>query len=159
MKCGFILVIGISTCAFAGCTSERRQTVVETHTLAGTPHLPLGDMETLFSPGKWARLRDLEYERYVTIEAEIQSDGTVKLGRVIESFPDASWIGSARNFGQKVELRADGLGSHLNPRAEIVVVLFKPVLEGNLVLVFGRQVEEPAVGMTKRAMYINTFIY
>jgi hypothetical protein len=69
------------------------------------------------------------------------------------------WVGTAKTFAHKVELRAASVGSHLNKTAELVVVFFKPVLEGNLVLVFGRQVNEPDVGMTKRAMYFNTFLY
>ncbi len=142
-----------------GCTSGERHAALETHTLAGTPRFPLNDIETFFPKNKWARFLDLEYERYVILEAQTQPDGRVKIGSIVESFPDASWIGTARTLAQKVELHAASVGSHLNQKAEIVVVLFKPVLEGNLVLVFGRQVDEPSIGMTKRAMYLETFVY
>jgi hypothetical protein len=152
-------LICASALALFGCASERPPAAPETHTLAGTARLPLNGIETLVSPTKWARLRDLEYERFVVMEAEIQPDGTVKAGRIIEAFPDMLWVGTAKTFAHKVELRAASVGSHLNKTAELVVVFFKPVLEGNLVLVFGRQVDEPDVGMTKRAMYFNTFLY
>ena len=129
------------------------------HTLAGSSGLPQRDIETFFSPAHWQKLRKLEYESYVAMQAEIRPDGSVILGKITESLPDASWNDRAYELGQHVTLRAANVGSHINQKAEIYVVFFKRGPDGHLVLVFGRQLNEPDPGMDHRAMYLHTSHY
>ena len=141
-----------------GCASAVAPPPRSTPTLAGTASLPSGEIEALYSPAKWAHLRDLEYEGYAVMEAEIQADGTVLIGRPIAVYPDAAWLAKAKDYGRRVVLRSTNLGSHLGKRAEITVVFFRPVLEGRLVLVFGQEMEPPRVGMTQPGKYLQTFL-
>jgi hypothetical protein len=137
-------MICLAAFALFGCASERTLTAKETHSLAGNRRMPLSDMETFIAPAEWHILRDLEYERYVVMAADIQPNGSVKIGEVIESYPDASWNQIAHSFGQEVILRPNSTDSMLNKHGEIYVVFFKPGFGGNRVLIFGRQIDEPA---------------
>lgn len=142
-----------------GCASTQSVVPPTTHNLAGSPGLPLNDIETFFSPAHWQKLRQLDYEGYVAIRAEILSDGSVKLRKIIESFPDTSWNDRAYELGRQVTLRATKGASQINETAEIYVVFFKRGPDGNLALVFGRQSNEPPSGMGHRALYLNTTHY
>ena len=142
-----------------GCASTRSVIPPTAPNLAGSPGLPLNDLETFFSPAHWRKLRSLDYEGYVAIQAEIRSDGSVKLRKITASFPDTSRNDRAYELGQQVTLHAAKSGSAINEMAEIYVVFFKRGPDGNLALVFGRQSNEPPSGMGHRAMYLNTTHY
>ena len=142
-----------------GCATRDEVRAVRPSTLAGDPRFPARDIEGMFTPAQWRKLRDLEYVACVRLEAQIRADGSVSLDKVLEIFPDASWFELARGYLGAVELRAASVGSRLSPRAEIYVVFFKRALDGNLALIFARQKEEPGPGMERRAMYVHTRRY
>jgi hypothetical protein len=176
----FRSIIYMSVLALVGCAVEGTRGGPATHTLTGNQQLPQNDIETFLSSADWARLRSLEYARYAIMSADIRPDGSVIVGKVIASYPDASWNEIARSFAQDVILRAaGGTGSMLPMKAEIYVVLFKPESRGNLVLIFGQEsdgreiVQSGGGGMTfvgqhigtsnmdvsHRPKYIRTFFY
>jgi len=149
----------IFTLLLASCASGVPRQSVEAHTLETIRGLPTQDIEKLFSASEWQKLRRLEYEAFVLMDAEIRADGSLRLQRVRESFPDDSWQPLAKSFAAEAKLRAATVGSHLAPGAQVVVVFFKPALDGNLALIFARQKEEPIPGMTSRALYLHTTRY
>ena len=69
--------------------------------MATNARMPLSDMEAFIAPEEWHRLRDLEYVRYAMMTATIKSDGSVNVGDVTESYPDASWNQLADRSGKK----------------------------------------------------------
>ena len=144
---------------FVGCVSTAPQQNGMMHTLGARRDLPTQDIEKLFGPSEWSKLRDLEYEAVVVMTADVRADGSLRLGRVRESFPDASWQALAKSFASDAELRAASVGSHIDPKAEVVVIFFKRALDGNLALIFARQAGEPAPGMASRALFLHTRRY
>ena len=162
-----------------GCVSKQTPVVQITRTLGTDSRLPQHEIQEFLSQSDWRGLRDLEYERYVVMGADIRPDGSVSIGKVKESYPDGSWNQIARSFGEEVVLRVTGsTDSMLRMRGEICVVFFKPEPRGKLVLVFGQQIDardiQPREGSTMfrgqqlsmtpleishRPKYIRTFIY
>ena len=140
----------------AGCGSRPASPQLIGHSLATSRTLPTGDIEGFFPPAKWRTLRDLEFAGYVRMEAEIRADGSVRVGRVVERFPDSAWDLPAVAYGGEVVLRAATAGSGLSPKAEIWAVFFKPSIDGRLALIFGRQVGPPNPGAERPAMYLHT---
>lgn len=154
------VAVGAAAILFAtGCATRDEVRAVRPSTLAGDPRFPAQDIEGMFTPAQWRKLRDLEYVACVRLEAQIRADGSVSVDKVLEVSPDSSWFELARGYLGNVELRAASVGSHLSPRAEIYVVFFKRALDGNLALIFARQKDEPAAGMAQRAMYVHTRRY
>lgn len=96
-------------------------------------------MARLFPPDKWQKLCEIEYVGYQIMEAQVRADGSIILGRAIESYPDARWDLMARALGQQVRLHPDDAGTHLDAKAEIYVVFFPSGWDGNLALIFGQQ--------------------
>lgn len=171
-------LILLAALALAGCASEIVHVDGARHSIATNSRMPLSDMEAFIAPEEWHRLRDLEYVRFAVMTAAIQTDGSVKVGAVTESYPDDSWNQLAQSFGREVVLRTNATGSMLNKRGEIYVVFFKSEIRGNLVLVFGRQVDEPpfafdggrtmfrgrqigtpSIETSHRPKYLRTFVY
>ena len=143
-----------------GCTAPLARVPGSRLTLADNPSLPGAQIARLLPPGQWRRLRELDYLAYVIMDAGIRPDGSVQLGRITARFPDAAWDALATSFAQDVVLRASSLGSRLEPRAEISVIFYKPVLDGRMVLIFGRQLDVPDPGNgDQRAMYLFTAHY
>ena len=145
--------------AILGCAAPGPTAAPTAHTLTGNPLLPAGDMAKFFTPDKWTRLREIEYAGYVIIEAQIRPDGSVVLGREIESYPDASWNVMARTLGQQVRLHANTVGSHLDGKAQIYVVFFPRGWDGNMALIFGQQVGGAIPGTAQRATCLTTTRY
>jgi hypothetical protein len=116
-------------------------------------------MEQLFSPMQWQKLRDLEFDAFVVMDADIREDGTLRLGKVRERYPNASWDYLAGAFGSEANLRAATVGSHIDPPAEVCVVFFKKEIDGSLVLIFAQQKNDPPVGMNQKATFLHTEYY
>jgi hypothetical protein len=162
MSRGFILrgvLFGALVFSLFGCSSTERTAARREPTLAGNPRFPQRDMEKFFTATKWLKIRDMEYAGYVVLEAHIRSDGSVMLGREIESYPDASWNQLARALGQKVRLNPTTTGTYLEPKAEIFVVFFSRSLDGSLALVFGQQSDGINPGSQQRATCLFTTFY
>ncbi len=176
MSCRFL--VSLSALALAACVSKTSHVTGVPHSIATNPRMPLGDMEAFIAPEEWHRLRDLEYVRYAMMSATIKADGSVIVGKVTESSPDASWNQLAQSFGKEVILRVNATTSMLNKRGEIYVVFFKSEIRGNLVLIFGRQIDEPPfpfdggrtvfrgrqigtpnIETSHRPKYVRTFVY
>jgi hypothetical protein len=177
MNCKFVLCI--SMFALFGCASVETHVTQATHSLAGNRRLPQNDIKAFIPPADWAKLCDLEYDRYVVMAADIREDGSVIVGKVTESYPDASWNQIARSFGKQVILRATRDGASMLPmRAEIYVVFFKPQSARNFGLIFGQEIDAqdmqpkggrmifngtqlgpPDMEISHRPKYMQTFTY
>ncbi len=151
-------LIFLPALALAGCVAEQ-PSAPPTHTIAGDRRLPQEDFKAYVSPATWREYGDLEYERYVAIRAAIQPDGTVKVGKVTEAYPDDSWNDVARKFAHEVTLNAVNGGAFLNTPGEIYVIFFKPVRDERPAVIFGRQVGPAEVVRAARAMYFRAFSY
>jgi hypothetical protein len=149
----------LASLLLCGCTSNVGPGVPAVPTLAGDRRLPAGDIERFFSPTQWQKLRDLGYDGFVIMDAQVRADGSLRVGKVRDSYPDASWHTLARQFGEEARLRAASVGSHIDPPAEVFVVFFKRAFDGNLALIFARQKSDPAPGMTQKAVYLHTRHY
>lgn len=152
-------LIYLSAIALAGCASETSRISGVPHSIATNPRMPGNDIEAFITPADWLGLRDLEYVRYVIMTASIKADGSVDVREVTESYPDSSWNQLAQSFGKEVILRAKATDSMLTKRGEIYVVFFKPGMRGNLVLIFGRQIDESPFPVGHRPKYLRTFVY
>lgn len=93
------------------------------------------------------------------MDAQIHPDGSLHIGNVRDSYPDASWHNLARLFSEEIVLSVAAVGSHIEPEAEVYVVFFKPSLDGSLALIFAKQKDSPPPGMTRKAMYLRTRFY
>jgi hypothetical protein len=142
------LLLCLAALVPASCATAPANLAPPAPTLAGNPRLPAKAIEPLYSPAKWRKLRDLRYRAYVIFDAHIRSDGSPKILRTREAFPNVTWTAAASNLAANVELHASNLGSHLGQPAEICVIFFEKSLDGQLALVFARQTSAPGPGMT-----------
>ena len=154
-----VVQLAAATVALLGCATPQRPVAPGAHTLSGNPRFPAGDMAKFFPPDRWRKLQALEYEGYVIMKAQIKPDGTVTLGREIESYPDTSRSQLARALGQQARLHAATGGSYLDAKAEIYVVFFPRGWDGNVALVFGQQESSMNPTMTQRATCLTTTRY
>jgi hypothetical protein len=155
------IFVFLAVMLLGGCVSSPPAPVVTTRTLEGDPRLPAQDIADLCSPKEWNLLRMEEYRAFVILNGQIRPDGSVDLGKTTASYPDAdpSWNRLARAYAKHVVLNVSTLGSNILPAGEIFVIFFAPSLDGNKVMIYARQKDEPLPGTRGKARYISSDTY
>jgi hypothetical protein len=142
-----------------GCASAPATVRLAGNSLATTSSFPTTEIESLFSPLQWRKLRELEFAGYVVMDAQVRVNSSLNITRIRASFPDDTRNAQALAFAREVELKAATIGSHLTPEAEVYVIFFSPSLDGRLALTFARELAEPHSGNERRAMFLRTTNY
>ncbi len=127
----------------AGCTAGPVKPVTGSAakpTLGTSDYLPKDAIERIMhSPRQWGYLRDLTYEGYVVLSGEIGDDGMVAVHRITRCYPDNSRDAMARALAQGIYIRAASAGSSIPPNAEIYVIFYGEMFEGQVAVVFAKQ--------------------
>ena len=165
-----------------GCATRNADAAPSARTISDIQRLPLAELVPRLPPIDWARIREMEIERYVICDAQVRANGSVKVDGVAQSSPDNSWDELAVAFARDVVLATRGqlnaAESLIDPPAEIFIVVFKRISQGNFVIIFGREVNAPpyahdggravasgrqigtpSVEVSRRPTYLRTFIY
>lgn len=103
------------------------------------PAIPWADIEAQLNPGQRGVLRNLQSTGYVILDGSINEDGTVKIRRVVQSHPDHGRDQLALAYAAKAVIQTKTSGSMIAPMAEIYVLFYGKVIEGDLALTFARK--------------------
>jgi hypothetical protein len=150
---------GILVSLLAGCATGPAESPQKSNTLAGNDQLPWAEIGGLFTPDQRRKISHLKYTGYVVMTGEVDGDNKVRVGKIIESWPDHSRDQLARTFGTGVIVHASSTGSHVPPQADVWVIFYEKMWEGNLAVIFAREIDRPTSGSTKNAMSLDTLIY
>jgi hypothetical protein len=142
-----------------GCATGTVSSAPTAHTLRGTSRLPEREIADFYPPGKWERIRDLEYAGYVVLDGWVGENGRVRTGRIVESFPDHSRDQIAHSFAATAKVRSVTAESNIRPKVRVYVVFFEKMLEGDFALVFAKQTELAAGGPPDAGRYLDTIPY
>ena len=122
-----------------GCHSAQSQ-AEHPHTLAGNSHLPEGVLKRTFTNERWDRIKDRPYDGYVIIRGNLDADGLLSMGQVVEKYPDGSRNEMARALSRNIRFDPVDVGSNIHPSAEIYVVFYEDKLP-RVAYVFGKQLQ------------------
>jgi len=119
---------------FSGCAAQ--PTTVGQDTLLSNPTIPTADLQSLYSDQRWSSVEHRRYDGYVLMQASAGDDSSVKIERVIESYPDHSRDSMAVAFGSRVKVDASRVGLYLAPSVRVYAVFYSGPLNSHTALVF-----------------------
>ncbi len=125
----------------SSCAVRPEKATATINTIAGNPRFPSGEIEAFIPAADWQDIRHRKILRYAIFEADIKTDGSVTVGKVLEARPDSTWNEIARTFGKNVVLRTrNDFGTMVNARGEIYCIFFKPAgtSGNNYVVIYGQ---------------------
>jgi len=108
-------------------------------TLRQSPRLPSEEISEFYSSEKFAVLRDVSYKGYVMFEAVALPDQTIRIDRVVESYPDHSRDTAAKSLAGLARIAAHTVGSHLPPHIEVYVIFYPSPGRPESALIFARE--------------------
>lgn len=112
--------------------------------MVGNPRLNTRLLQRLLPAGQWETLQHLDYTGYFVFRGTITRDYQVLINRTIERFPANASDADARTLANRVRLEAPWVGSRIPNQCEVIVVIYRDLIDGSLALVFGRQIQLPA---------------
>jgi hypothetical protein len=123
----------------AACASAPAGPAVDAPATRHDAAIPWADIKTLLNPAQQHTLADLPDSGYVVMDGWIQADGTIKVHRVLQSFPDHVRDQLARAYGGNAVVHVETSGSQIAMAAEVYVVFYHTDLEGDIALTFARK--------------------
>ncbi|MBI3886788.1 MAG: hypothetical protein HY302_13815 [Opitutae bacterium] len=146
----------LSTMALlAGCSSSPTvptQIDAPTPSLASDKRLPAAEIQSFYSPILWAKLRGEPFKGFVVAEGDVQGSRFVAR-RILESYPDGSRNGLALGFLTNVALNVSTVGTNLQPKAMAYVVFYEGNFDGDMALIYAKQVGYSAPGVSGVARF------
>lgn len=131
--------LALSAGLLGGCASETSVPPSRSALSRGADPVPWQEIESILNPRQSRTLESLKYTGYVVMDGWIDEDGTVKISRIVESFPDQTRDQLARAFGRKAVIHTPTSASMIKPSAVIYVVFYGRAIEGDIALTFARR--------------------
>jgi hypothetical protein len=141
------------------CSSSSPKSQSSPSPLFRTAKIPWSEIEALYNPRERQTLQGLKYSGYVIMEGEIADDGKVQIRKISESYPDHSRDRLAQVFGRTAVIHSPTLGSRINPKAGVFVIFYDDTFEGNVALIFAKNLEFPGKGTFAEGVYLNGIRY
>lgn len=114
--------------------------------------LPAAEIQSFYTPILWAKLRGEPFKGFVVAEGDVQGSRFVAR-RILESYPDSSRNRLAFGFLTNVVLNVSTVGTNLQPKAVAYVIFYERNFDGDLALIYAKQVGYSAPGVTGFAKY------
>jgi hypothetical protein len=129
-------------------------------TLDSNPLAPFSTLRLFYDADKWNVLKNMEYAGYVIYNGTIRDDGSVRLGRIREAWPDESRNRLAQAFAATVRINALSVGTRVAPRAEVFVFFYETDPLPGWALVIGQQAGGPvAHDYAMQTVYLTVIHY
>lgn len=147
----------------AGCAARPAgDEVVTPHpwepTLGANPRFSKELLRVFYDEDQWKTVSAREYDAYVTFDAYVKDDRTLRLRGIREAYPDLSMASLARTYAAHARLSPITVGSHIPPSARVHVVFYNLEGPNRRALVFAEQ--NPGAPVVERhggALYLSSF--
>lgn len=133
------LWLALSAGLLAGCTAGNPAANRQAALIHGAAPIPWDEIESILSPRQRSSLESLKYTGYVVMNGWIEEDSTVKISKVVESFPDHARDQLAVAFGKKAVVHTQTSASKISPAVAVYVVFYRTTLEGDIALTFAQR--------------------
>ncbi len=151
--------LALSAGLLAGCAAGSSTPKPQASVIRGATPIPWDEIESILNPGQRNTLKSLKSTGYVVMHGWIEEDGTVKISRVIESHPDHDRDPLAVALGKKAVIHTPTSASKISPPAEVYVIFYGNLLEGDLALTFAKRPGFGASGRTGEGCYLAIVNY
>lgn len=143
MNCGRppmkkILSLFLLATLLSGCQTS--SPMREGNTLVSNTRIPHRLIAGFYEPAQWRNLENLPFDAYVVLRGTVNNDRTVRVNRVLQSYPNDQRIAKAKEMMDLVRLFPNTVGTRVPPSAEIFVVFYETHANPNTALVFARQI-------------------
>ena len=129
------------------------------NTLSANPLIPVHDLRNCFSTEGWDAIRNLEYDGYVIIRAFINSDKTLTVDKVVDSYPDDSRNALALKHADQVMLTPTRVGTNTTLHARIYAVFYENPPLPNKGIIFAQQYGVASTVSLGHQVYLRHFMY